>query len=230
MGEDPEPWKAKAEAIRKAIVDKWYHFDTHLYANGSQAAQGVALYFGLVPEGEEQAVADNLARSIRENDGFLEFGSMGSKTVLRMLTKYGHFDTAWGMTVKRSCPSWGWWVEQGFTTLAETWALDPNFRDASIDHVFLGDVAAWYVNDVVGLNCDPAEPGWRRAVIRPHFPQGVNSASASYKSIRGVWRCSWTVAGDKRIVKITVPTNCKAIFEYEQSCTEYAAGTHEIIL
>ncbi|MBQ7517408.1 MAG: family 78 glycoside hydrolase catalytic domain [Bacteroidales bacterium] len=230
LGEDPAPWEAKAEAIRKAIVDKWYHFDTHLYANGSQAAQGVALYFGLVPEGEEQAVADNLARSIQENDGYLEFGSMGSKTVLRMLTRYGHLDTAWGMTVKRACPSWGWWVEQGFTTLAETWALDPNFRDASIDHVFLGDVSAWYVNDVVGLNADPDKPGWQSALICPHFPQGVSEASASYKSQHGLWRCVWKVEGEKKIVDISVPTNCTATFVCDGVQSRYPAGNHRIIL
>jgi alpha-L-rhamnosidase len=46
-------------------------------------------------------------------------------------------------------------VKQGFTTLAETWELSPVFKDASVDHVFLGDVAAWYVNDLAGINFDP---------------------------------------------------------------------------
>lgn len=230
LGEDPTPWASKAEQIRKVIIDKWYHWDTHLFANGSQAAQGVALYFGLAPQGEEQAVADNLARSIEDNDGYLEFGSMGSKTVLRMLTRYGHVETAWKMTTKRDCPSWGWWVQQGFTTLAETWALDPNFRDASVDHVFLGDVAAWYVNDIVGLNADEAHPGWQYAVIRPHFPEGLSSASATYESLHGKWSCGWQRAGDAYRLRFTVPTNCFATLQWGGDTRSYPAGTYDLTL
>ena len=74
-------------------------------------------------------------------------------------------------------PSWGWWVSQGFTTLAETWMLSPEWRDASINHVFLGDVAAWYVNDLAGINFDPADPGFGHIVIAPSFRRGTRLGS-----------------------------------------------------
>ena len=38
-----------------------------IYANGSQAAQGVALYLGIVPKEYEQQVADNLSTMIKAN-------------------------------------------------------------------------------------------------------------------------------------------------------------------
>ena len=90
-----------------------------------QAAQGAALYLGIAPENIAQTVADNLNRMVVENDCYLDFGTIGSKTVLRMLTKYGHADTAFNMASKIDGPSWGWWTKQGFTTLAETWFLSP---------------------------------------------------------------------------------------------------------
>lgn len=121
LGRDGERYARKAAQLRELINTKYYDAEKGLYANGSQAAQGVALYLGIVPEGDAQRVADNLARMIADNDYFLDFGTIGSKTVLRMLTRYGHVETAYKMAAQTQAPSWGWWVTQGFTTLAETW-------------------------------------------------------------------------------------------------------------
>ena len=94
-----------------------------MYANGSQAAQGVALYLGIVPAEYEQKVADNLSILLKNNQNHLDFGMLGSKTVLRMLTKYGHADQAYELAIQEDSPSWGNWIKRGLTTLAETWKL-----------------------------------------------------------------------------------------------------------
>ena len=138
LGRDGERYARKAAQLRELINTKYYDAEKGLYANGSQAAQGVALYLGIVPESDAQRVADNLARMIADNDYFLDFGTIGSKTVLRMLTRYGHVETAYKMASQTEGPSWGWWVSQGFTTLAETWMLSPEALDwaaASYDSV-----------------------------------------------------------------------------------------------
>jgi len=228
LGYDPAPYKAKAEAIKSAINAKWFNRETKLYANGSMAAQGVALYFGIVPDGCEQAVADNLARLVDENNGYLEFGSMGSKTVLRMLTKYGHVQTAYTIATREECPSWGWWVKQGFTTCAETWALDPNFRDASLDHVFLGDVAAWYTNCLAGINYDTEKPGFENVIIAPHFPEGLDWVKAGYNSCMGQIESSWQRSGDAAELTFTIPANTTATLVLGDEETQYGSGTHTV--
>lgn len=200
-GRDAAPYLEKAEQIKEYINKRWFDPQTNIYANGSQCAQGIALYMGIVPEGHEQAVADNLARMIEENDGLLEFGSMGSRCVLQVLTDYGHVQTAYDMAVKKTCPSWGWWVEQGFTTLAETWALSPEFKDASLNHVFLGGCSAWYVTHLAGIQFK-----YDKLVIRPHFPDGLTSASASYESVYGTITSSWERLGDGSVsLELTIP-------------------------
>lgn len=209
-GRDPEPYEEKAEAIKNAINAKWFNPETNLYANGTMAGQAIALYMGVVPEGKEQAVADELARMVDENNGFLEFGSMGSKMALRMLTRYGHVDKAYEIATKEDCPSWGWWIRQGFTTLAETWELSPVFKDASVDHVFLGDVAAWYVNDLAGINFDAARPGFEHIIIRPHFPEGLDRVDASYDSIKGKVRSAWKRTSNGIVMDIEIPVNTDA--------------------
>ncbi len=193
-GRDPSAYEAKAAQIKEYINGKWFDPEKNLYANGSQCAQGIALYMGIVPEGHQQAVADNLAAMIEENGGMLEFGSMGSRCVLQVLTDYGHVQTAYNMAVKRECPSWGWRVEQGFTTLAETWALSPEFKDASLDHVFLGGCSAWYVTHLAGIRYT-----FDKVLIQPHCPEGLDHAEASYESIYGTIKSSWKRRSDGSI-------------------------------
>ena len=69
-----------------------------------------------------------------------------------MLTKYGYVEDAMKMATKTEGPSWGYWVENlGLTTLAEEWVVDPVENGSSLNHVFLGDVSAWMVNQLAGI-------------------------------------------------------------------------------
>lgn len=87
------------------------------------------------------------------NDYALDFGLLDSKSVLRMLSKYGYNDTAFRMATRTKAPSWGHWIKEcGYTTLDETWTLNPEFRDASLNQVFFGGLAAWMTNIIAGIN------------------------------------------------------------------------------
>ena len=226
-GRDAAPFREKAERIREAVNRIYFDSTAVSYANGSQAALAVALGLGIVPEGYEQRVADNLAKAIEDNDFHLDFGTLGSKYALRMLTRYGHGDVAYKMASQKDCPSWGWWIEQGFTTLAETWALSPEFRDASVNHVFLGDISAWMVSDIAGINFDPERPGYRHIVFRPHFFDGLDWAEAEYRSVSGPIRSRWERKGDRVVLTVTVPVNSTATVEAGGKTVEVGAGTHD---
>ena len=153
--------------------------------------------------------------------------TLGSKYALRMLTRYGHGDVAYKMASQKDCPSWGWWIEQGFTTLAETWALSPEFRDASVNHVFLGDISAWMVSDIAGINFDPERPGYRHIMFRPHFFDGLDWAEAEYRSVSGPIRSRWERKGDRVVLTVTVPVNSTATVEAGGKTVEVGAGTHD---
>lgn len=192
LGEDPRVWEEEAAAMRRRINDKWFDKEKALYANGSQAAQAVALYWDVVPEEDAQRVARNLNDMVVANGYALDFGMLGTKTVLRMLTKYGYPETAYRMATRTEAPSWGYWTDKcGYTTLAETWTLSPEFRDASLNHVFFGDICAWMVNDIVGLNFDPEHPGFENIIISPNYMKDLDWAEAEYHSIHGPIHVRW---------------------------------------
>lgn len=226
-GRDASPFLKKAEALKKIINEKYFDAAKFVYANGSQTALALSLYIGLVPPEKEQQVADSLHESVKANNYFLDFGVLGSKTVLRMLTKYGYADVAYAMAAKKSGPSWGGWIEQGFSTLAETWILSPDFRDASVNHVFLGDVSAWMYNALAGINYDEQNPGFKNIVIQPHFVEGLEWVKGEYHSVNGVIRSEWKRSNGKVFLTVAIPANTTAIIIHKNKRTPVKSGVHQ---
>lgn len=227
-GRDASPYQKKADELRQTINRKYFDEKSALYSNGSQAAQGVALYLGIAPQEHAQRVADNLHEMIKATDYHLDFGTLGSKTVLRVLCDYGYADAAYRMASQKDEPSWGGWINRGYTTLAETWVISPEFRDASINHVFLGDISAWMYNALAGINFDPEQPGFSHILLKPHFVEGLNWVKAEYRSVKGAIRSEWRRKGDHVIMNVTIPVNTTATLTAEGKQMELTSGKHEI--
>lgn len=223
---DPSPYRQKAENLKKLINEKYFNIDKMIYANGSQAAQAVALALDIVPEEYEQKVADRLNDMVVENDYFLDFGVLGSKYVPRVLTEYGYVETVYRMAVKEEAPSWGHWTKQGLTTLGETWVLSPEFKDASVNHVFLGDISSWMTRSIAGIDCDENTPGFSKIVIKPHYPEGLTWAKAEYKSVRGMIKSEWERKDDKIKLKVVIPENTSATI-YTDRIENIKGGKYE---
>lgn len=225
-GKPSDQYREKAEMLKKLINEKYFNKETKLYANGSQTAQAVALAFDIVPAEFETQVAENLNNAIVNNDYHLDFGVLGSKYVPRMLSKYGFTETAYKMASQETAPSWGNWIKLGFTTLAETWVLSPEFRDASVNHVFLGDISAWMVNTLAGINYDPEKRGFEKIIIKPEYVKDLSWAKGEYKSVKGLIKSEWTRVGDKIKLNVTIPTNTSATI-YTNKKVEVGGGNHE---
>lgn len=220
LGNSPEPWQSKADEIRDLINSKWLDRGSGIYSNGSQTSQSLALYLGIVPEGLSGKVAERLADAVHAAGDHIDCGMIGSKTLLRMLTKYGHADLAYQVATAETEPSWAYWRKLGYSTMPEHWVAGEGDR-LSMNHVFLGDVDAWMYNDIAGINCDPDRPGFRHIVFRPHFVDRLQSVSASCMTASGLVRSSWKRTGNKVVLEVTVPANTTA--------TLYAGGREEIL-
>jgi alpha-L-rhamnosidase len=216
----------KADFLKNLINAKYFNSQTCLYANGSQTAQAVALAFGIVPKELETKVAENLNRAIVENGYYLDFGVLGSKYVPRMLSKYGYTETVYKMATQETAPSWGNWIKLGFSTLAETWVLSPEFRDASTNHVFLGDISAWMINTLAGINQDTESSGFEKIIIKPEYVDDLSWVKGEYKSVRGLIKSEWRRDGDRINLSVTIPANATATI-YTDKKVEIGCGSYE---
>lgn len=225
LGNSPEPWLEKASEIKSLINGRWLDRESGKYANGSQTAQSLALYLGLVPENLEHEVVDRLVASVHEAGDRLDCGMIGSKTLLRMLAGHGHADLAYRVATAESAPGWGHWRKLGYTTMPEQWVV----RDGvglSMNHVFLGDIDAWMYSDLAGINPDPENPGFRHIVFRPHFVGGLGSVSASCRTASGEVSSSWKRSGDRVRLTVSVPANTGATLYAGGQCIGLGPGKH----
>ena len=90
-------------------------------------------------------------------------------------------------------PGWMHWLSFGDGALREEW--DDRH---SHNHIMFGDLSAWAYEYIAGIV--PVEPGFAKVAVRPHFPKGVESFSASHRTPRGEIRVSWRRGRDGRPV------------------------------
>ncbi len=219
-----------AETVRSAVNKKFLNAGSGVYAGGMQTDQSLPLAFGLVPEESRQAVVAALVKRIEEDGYHINAGVHGAKAVLNVLAENGHGALAYRLATAKDYPSWGWWLANGKTTLIENWRLDVT-RDNSDNHIMFGDIGAWFHRALGGINPDPEDPGFRHIILRPCFPDGLDSFSCSYDSPRGKIEVSWTRIKRKVSFTALVPCGAVATFIYPNGHSEeLSAGTHNIAL
>ncbi|MBQ7269658.1 MAG: family 78 glycoside hydrolase catalytic domain [Bacteroidales bacterium] len=225
---DAQKYGAIAEQVRGAVGAKFLNTATGVYADGMQTDQSLPLSFGLVPEESRQSVLNALVKRI-EADGFhINAGVHGAKAVLNVLSAGGYGELAYRMATATDYPSWGWWLENGRTTLVENWRIDAA-RDNSDNHIMFGDIGAWFHRSLGGINPDPEQPGFRHIILRPCFPKGLDSFSCSHDSPRGKIEISWKRKGRNIRLKTVIPCGAAATFYYpDGSTTALPSGIHDI--
>lgn len=211
LGKDATPYDNKAAELLSTLNVKFFNHDSLIYANGSQAAMATALYMGIVPKSYENKVAAKLYEIVQKNDFQLDFGMIGSKFMLPVLVKYGYVQAAYKMITKETVPSWGAFIKQGYKTLPESWTVNNASNDASLNHIFLGDVSSWMTKTFAGINFDNDNRGYNHIIIKPHFVKDLSWAKAEYHSIKGLIKSEWKRKGNAIELKVTIPENTTAI-------------------
>lgn len=189
---------AAADRIAAAFNKAFYRGDG-LYAKGELTALAAPLYFaGLCAPGEERKVVRRLVDKARELKHVADFGILGAKWVLRVLSDHGYIDDAWTFFTQKKQPGWAHWLQFGDGTLCERWD-----RSTSRNHVMFGDLSAWAYEYLGGIKI--AQPGFRAVRIEPSFPKGLERFSASHDTPFGEITVEWHRKDGVPVVKYDVP-------------------------
>ncbi|WP_245590597.1 glycoside hydrolase family 78 protein [Adhaeribacter aquaticus] len=206
---DYEQYAALANKIRNAINAKYLNKETGIYGKGIQTELSFPLYWNIVPDELKSKVAANLARRVAADNFHLDVGLLGAKTLLNALSENGYADIAYKVAAQETYPSWGWWIKNGATTLYENWNIQAE-KDISLNHIMFGEIGAWIYKGLGGIKPDPAEPGFKHVILKPHFVAGLNQFEASHQSPYGTIVSSWKKSGNKLIYTVKVPANSSA--------------------
>ncbi len=166
----------------------------------TQTALAMALQTGVLSPEEDALVYDDLLKLIHEQSDHFRVGVVGYKYLFETLVAHGDQDLCFNLITQKSFPSYGYWVEQGATTLWES--FEEYYRDEqgklmrkdgiprlpSFNHHFWGGVLTWfykYIGWIGVVDSDTIE-------ITPTVIDGVNSASMTYsrngKSVAVSWK------------------------------------------
>lgn len=226
---DYEYYKSEAERIKDAINLKFLNKETGIYANGYQTELSMPLYWGIVPEDCIQKVAEQLAKRVHEDRDHLDVGIMGCKTILNALTETGNVEQAYRMVTQQDYPSWGNWLRQGGTTLFENWDYNGLAAGYSQNHIMYGEIGAWFYKALAGINVDPAQPGFKNILLKPHFVEDLDYVKASYKSPFGLIVSEWTRNQGKVEYKVIIPPGATATLylDGKGEAKQLSSGTYK---
>ncbi|MEW2392251.1 alpha-L-rhamnosidase [Streptomyces venezuelae] len=213
LGKDPAPYTALFRGVRDAFRAAYVSGDGRVKGD-TQTAYVLALSMNLLPDDRRGPAADRLVELVKSKQWHLSTGFLGTPRLLHVLTETGHTDVAYRLLTQRSFPSWGYQIERGATTMWERWDSirpDGSFQDAgmnSFNHYAYGSVGAWMYANIAGIA--PAEPGFRKVLVRPRPGGGVTEAEGRFDSVRGPVTTRWRTGSDGFRLTLTLPAHTTA--------------------
>ncbi len=218
--------RALGAELRAAIREAYLDLDTMVVQSACQTAQAMGLYYDIFDPGEKPEAFRRLLEILRRDGGKLTCGFLGTRVLFHVLAQGGQWELAYRMITGREYPCYGYFADQGYTTLPEQFLPDAARRCMSQNHHFLGDVVQWFMRYPGGIQVE----NWRRVTIFPHFLRALNQARASHVLPDGEVRVAWQRTGDRLLLEVACPSQvaCEIRlpegFAFEEDGTSRTAG------
>ncbi|MBI5864110.1 MAG: hypothetical protein HZB38_06345 [Planctomycetes bacterium] len=182
----------------------------------TQSGYAIALNFGLLPPELQAKAVQYMVDRFQPYDGQISTGFHSTVPLMLELSHRGRNDEAYRLVLNRKMPSWGYAIEHGATTIWERWdgwVEGRGFQDPGMNsfaHYAIGSVGEWMMKVILGINPDPAAPGFERFEICPQPGPGLTWARGSYESIRGKIAVEWRRENDALLLNVVLPPNTTA--------------------
>ena len=196
--------KSVSDSYRKAIRDNLIDFDTMTVSGNCQTSQAMCLYYGVFEDDEKVAAFEQLLRFIHEKDDHMDVGVLGGRIIFHVLSDFGYSDLAYKMIARPDYPSYGNWIERGATTLWESFYPEGTAPDSK-NHHFWGDISAWFIKRLAGINLNPNGNNVNRVDIKPSFVKDIDCAEAYHIAPAGKIVSSWKRENNSIILIIDIP-------------------------
>ena len=201
------------QAIRKNLID----FETMTAVGvgtatpGSQTSQAMAIFYNIFTDEEKPEAFRVLLRKLREENDHLDTGVLGARVIFHVLAEFGYADYAYKIMVDTDAPSYGHWVARGETALPEDF-LRYDQHVNSLNHHFFGDVSAWFIKSVCGINLNPDCEDVNFVRIAPRFISALDHARAYHVAPAGKIAVEWVRCGDRIELTLEAPEAMRVEF------------------
>ena len=217
--QDVQQYADLAGHIRQAFNDTFFNKDSLDYGTGSQTANAMALYLGLVQSPNQGTVMDSLVADIRRHQNGTTAGDIGFHYVLKALEDKP--DVIMDMNNQSVTPGYGYQLAKGATALTESWQALPS---VSNDHLMLGHLMEFLYACIAGINA--GSPAYRTIEIRPTPVSGMTHAEATYACPYGRISSRWRVENGYFLLNVEIPVNTTAVIHLPTGAVPVGSGVY----
>lgn len=210
---DMMDYDRRQQNLKEAYNRHFYHPETGCYANNTVTANILSLEFGLVPDGDEDKVLQNIVGVTKDTyKDHVSCGVVGMQHLMTCLTRGGHLDQAMRIVLQKDYPSFGYMIENGATTIWELWngdTADPAMNSGN--HVMLlGDVLVWMYGNLAGIRQSTRSRAYKELDMYLSMPDELNHVRASHATPYGTVRSEWQRTEDGIEWEVEIPANSSA--------------------
>ena len=167
------------------------------------------LYHGIIPDDDLNAAKDSLLKAVQNGPaGHFNTGIFGTKYVLETLSENTSPENVFNIVNSTTFPGWGFMIDNGATTIWETWKESDN--TFSNCHPMFGTVTEWFYRWLAGIRPDPENPGFKKFIINPSTPEGLEFVNCTYNSPFGEIVSNWKRQPGDIQYEITIPAKSSA--------------------
>jgi len=216
--EEQQRYSKLAEEIKDLINEKWLDPKTGRYATGSQTSEILALSLDIVPEANRKQLIENIAKTITGPDGGkLRVGHVGLPGFMESLVENGLGQIVYDAVNHTEFPGWGYMIDQGATTVWESWGMLKGGYHAEESMTMLAGVGRLLYESIAGIQephyyevgklgtASEFGPGYGRFQIKPHPLGDLTHAEASIRTVRGIVSSSWKRTKNSFALEIEIP-------------------------
>jgi len=208
---EPQTYLQQADSVRAAFLKKFFNPITGQVATGSQTANAISLYTGIIPDRYRAVVMANIVKDLQQRNNSLTAGDIGFRYLLKTLDAEGHADLIYDMNNRTDIPGYGYQLAKGATALTESWQA---LAAVSNDHLMLGHIMEWFYAGLAGIvspdERDVTGAAPMHSTIKPEPVGDIQWAQADYHSPYGLISSHWKKTKNIFDLEVTIPANTTA--------------------
>lgn len=214
-------YRAYAEKVKAAFEEAYWQ--NGLLQVDLQGCYVIAVAFDMLSGSAKQSAVKRLVELVAANGNRLDTGFLSVPYLLDVLVDNGEEEAARRVFLQEECPSWLYEVNNGATTIWESWAgIQPDGRvgDHSFNHYAFGCVGDWMVRKIAGLQVK--EPGFKQFYVTPNTRLGIEAFELAYETAYG----SIEIVLQENQLTVRVPEQTRAFVKLPAGERELIGGSY----
>ncbi|MFN2396954.1 MAG: family 78 glycoside hydrolase catalytic domain, partial [Bacteroidales bacterium] len=192
--ENEQKYEKLSEKLKNLIKAEFWDKPVKRKIN-RQTMFSTLLYHGIIPEKDLNAARDSVLMAVNNGpSGHFNTGIFGTKYILEAFSEYVSPEKVFEIVNSTEFPGWGFMIDNGATTLWETWKESDN--TFTNNHPMFGSVTEWFYRWLGGIRPIPQYPGFKEFILAPATPRELNFVKCTYHSPYGEIVSNWQKSPD----------------------------------